>query len=102
VNKGGYELRPAGDSSRCITDVGANQRVQLQSCTSAATQVWQWVPRRTVNGLSYQFWINAQTNRKLTFDTFTNEGTFPSFTVIASTTNYNAGTAGEATQLWAE
>jgi hypothetical protein len=102
VGKWGYELRPSGSTGLCITDVGANLRVQLQGCNGSATQVWQWIFGRTVNGLSYQFWINAQTNNKLMFDSFTNEGAFPSFTVIASNKNFNAGTAGEACQLWTD
>lgn len=102
VSKSGWELRPSGNSSTCITDVGANQRVQLKMCNSSTTQVWQWVFQRSVNGLRYQFWINAQTGRKLTFDTPTGEGPFVSFTVIASTKSFFPGTAGEATQLWTD
>lgn len=102
VTKFGYELRPSGNQSTCITDVGADLRVKLQSCNGAAKQVWQWVYERTVAGLNYQFWINAQTGRKLTFETPTGEGPFISFTVIASTRTYNSGTGGEATQLWTD
>ena len=61
VSKIGYELQPSGNTTKCITDVGANQRVQLQGCNGSATQVWEWVFRREVSGLRYQFWINAQT-----------------------------------------
>ena len=102
VNKFGYELRPSGNSTTCITDVGANQRVQLHGCNGSATQVWEWVFRRNVAGLNYQFWINAQTGRKLMFDMPTGEGPFISFTVIASTKTFNFGTAGEACQLWTD
>jgi len=102
VSKLGFELRPAGNSSTCITDVGANQRVRLQACNGATTQVWQWIFGRTVNGLNYQFWVNAQTGRKLMFDAPTGEGPSVSFTVIASTKNFNPGTAGEACQLWTD
>jgi hypothetical protein len=102
VGKIGYELRPSGDSDTCITDVGANQRVQLQGCNGSATQVWQWVFGRKVAGLNYMFWINAQTGHKLMFDMFTGEGPFPSFTVIASNKNFNSGTSGEACQLWTD
>jgi hypothetical protein len=102
VSKFGYELRPSGNQGNCITDVGANLRVQLQSCNGAAKQVWQWVFEREFNGLRYQFWINAQTGRKLMFDAPTGEGPFISFTVIASNKNFNSGTAGEACQLWTD
>ncbi|GLL02283.1 hypothetical protein [Dactylosporangium matsuzakiense] len=100
--KSGYELRPADNSAYCVTDQGVNQRVTLTSCGSLATQVWQWVPGRSVNGKSYMFWVNAQTGGKLMFDTFTSEGSYPSFTVISSGTKYTPGTAGEACQLWFE
>lgn len=102
VAKFGYELRPTNNDGYCITDKGANQRVTLTSCSGLATQVWQWVFGRSVNGKSYMFWVNAQTGGKLMFDAFSGEGTYPSFTVISSNTKYTSGTAGEACQLWFE
>jgi hypothetical protein len=102
VGKGGWDLRPSANTTNCITDMGANQRVKLQPCNGSAIQVWQWIFGRTVNGVDYRFWINAQTGRKLMFDTATNEGTTYAFTVIASTNSYNPGTAGEACQLWTD
>ena len=102
VSKYGYELKPSDNTAYCITDMGANQRVQLKSCSGAATQVWQWIFGRSFNGKSYMFWVNAQTGGKLMFDTFTGEGSYPSFTVISSNKKFTAGTAGEACQLWFE
>ncbi|GIJ61277.1 hypothetical protein [Virgisporangium aurantiacum] len=100
VTKFGFALQPSDNTTRCITDMGANLRVELRACNGTPAQVWQWVFGRQVGGLSYMFWINALSGRKLMFDTFTGEGAFPSFTVIASTKNFTAGTAGEACQLW--
>jgi hypothetical protein len=102
VAKFGYQLRPSGNDAYCITDMGANKRVELKSCATSATQVWEWVFGRNVNGKGYRFWVNAQTGGKLMFDTFSSEGTYPSFTVISSHTKYTSGTAGEACQLWFE
>jgi hypothetical protein len=102
VNKHGFELQPSGNTTKCITDMGANLRVELKGCNGTPAQVWQWVFGRQVGGLNYMFWINALSGRKLMFDTFTGEGAFPSFTVIASTKNFNSGTAGEACQLWTD
>lgn len=102
VTKFGFALQPADNTTRCITDMGPNARVELKSCNGTAAQVWQWVFGRQVDGLNYMFWINALSNRKLMFDTFTGEGAFPSFTVIASTKNFASGTAGEACQLWTD
>lgn len=102
VAKFGYELRPVDNDTYCITDKGLNQRVTLTSCGGLPTQVWQWVFGRSFNGKSYMFWVNAKTGGKLMFDAFTGEGTYPSFTVISSSTKYTAGTAGEACQLWFE
>ncbi len=104
----GYELRNQVTGT-CVTDVGANARVRLRACdthsgtnTNNSKQVWQFLFGRTVNGLNYYFWENATTGRRLMLDTFTSEGPFPSFTVIASTLKANAGTAAEASQLFHE
>jgi hypothetical protein len=100
--KFGYQLRPTDNDGYCITDMGLNKRVELTSCGTAATQVWQWVFGRSFNGKSYMFWVNAQTGGRLMFDAFTGEGSYPSFVVISSSTKYTSGTAGEACQLWFE
>jgi hypothetical protein len=108
VGKFGYELRN-NDTHTCVTDVGANVRVQFRTCdthagtnTNNSKQVWRFLFGRTVNGLNYYFWENANTGRRLMLDTFTSEGPFPSFTVIASTLKASPGTAAEASQLFHE
>jgi hypothetical protein len=108
VAKFGYELRN-NDAGACVTDVGANARVQFRTCdthtgtnTNNSKQVWQFRFGRTVNGLDYYFWENANTSRRLMLDTFTSEGPFPSFTVTASTLKASPGSAAEASQLFHE
>jgi hypothetical protein len=90
---------------KCITDIGDNLQVRERDCESAPSpgtkQVWQNTDARSVNGLTYWFWRNLTTTRRLQVDDLTS-GALPTFTVIATSERPTQGTALEALQLWNE
>jgi hypothetical protein len=101
----GWQLKNAV-THLCVTDVGADLRVQELTCETApgsnTKQVWQTVGGKSVNGKFYWFWENATTHRRLKVNPVITDGTFPTFEVTASTNSGNDGTALQNLHLWNE